>query len=224
MAYRLKNRQMQIPNGYSFIQGETGWQSRRGSSFHSIAVEVMNHRLANPHLSQQHGWKTDMAGCEQDVEDYNVKVCMQMGWFQYLQGGDGSPLPKASPLPHHLSRNVANVAAGSEVLVEWIASGAEAVSKITADNRARICAQCPQNKKGDLLSFFTKPVSEAIRKLMSARSEWKLETPDDAALGVCSVCSCPMKLKVWMPIERIRSKLSPETIAALDPSCWIPKE
>jgi hypothetical protein len=110
------------------------------------------------------------------------------------------------------------------VLVEWLASGAEAVPQEKANARAAVCAKCPMNEKGDLLRFFTKPVSEAIRHALSLRSEWKLETPDDFRLGVCTACDCPMRLKVHIPIERIREKLKPEIKSRLHPDCWIPKE
>lgn len=226
MPLRLKDKNRQIPNGYQYRQPEIpNWQPKaRFESFNAIVRQVVDLRRANPFLATQHGWRMDEAGVADDVEQYNVRLCEQMGWTQYLIGGDGSPLPKTHFNPQNLTGSVQQVAAGAGVLVDWITSGAEAVSPSLAHGRAGVCVQCPMNQTGDLLRFFTKPVSEAVRKLLSRRMEWKLETDYDRDLGVCQVCNCPMKLKIWMPIAKIRSALKPETVAQLPGNCWIPKE
>lgn len=223
MAFRLKDRQRQIPNGYAYRQPETNWSAPRYASFSTIVQSLMMHRKANPFLAEKHGWRVDEDGVADDVEQYNVRICQQMGWYEYLMGGDGQAVPKTQAQPS-LPVRLGNVVGGAEILVDWISSGGEAVGAELAHQRAAVCASCPLNKSGDLLSFFTKPVSEVIRKLQSRRLEWKLETPYDDKLGVCQACQCPLKLKVWMPIGRIKQKLSPEVMSALDKNCWIHKE
>jgi len=224
MGYALKNRNIQIPNGFKYVQPETSWEAPRFASFQTIVQGLKSHRLANPFLAQKHGWRTDDEGVAEDVEQYNVKVCLQMGWGQFLTGGDGSPLGKQTLPQPNLSGRVQSVVVGAEIIVDWLASGAEAVDTVVSSRRAAICAECPQNKSGDLLSFFTKPASEAIRRQLNRKREFKLETPSDDKLGVCQVCDCPMKLKVHLKIEAIRSKMKPEVAGALPPNCWIPKE
>lgn len=213
---QLRQRNKQIPNGLRFYIPQTKWTTG-GGSFNSIVDQVIAHRAANPWLKQP----TDRPTVEAEVDSFNANLCVQMGWNDFVIGGDPSP-----PLlnPPSLGQRLANVAAGSEVIIEWIASREEAVAPEKANARAAVCAKCPMNEKGDWLRFFTKPVSEAIRGALSLRSNWNLTTPDDFHLGTCTGCDCPMRLKVHIPIERIRQKLKPETLARLHPDCWIPKE
>lgn len=219
----LKNRQVGIPEGIKFIQPETGWAAPRYASFQVVCNMLKAHRDAHPDLVKKYNWATDPEGIAEDIEQYNVNVCIKMGWLDYIVGDIGASPPKSRPLSS-LRGQAANVAAGANVLVEWIASGAEAVDQALAHGRAGICAQCPQNKTGDMLSFFTKPVSEAIRAALNTRNAWKLETIHDRDLGVCAVCNCPLKLKVHVPIAKIKARLGAETLNALPGNCWIPKE
>lgn len=113
------------------------------------------------------------------------------------------------------------------MLVEWLASGAEAVPQEQATGRGQVCAGCSLNEPGDLSNFFTRAASEAIRKALNTRREWKLETALDKKLGVCGACLCPLKLKVHLPIDRILAKILPESldyIRANAPGCWLLKE
>ena len=48
-----------------------------------------------------------------------------------------------------------------------------------------------------------------------------LTTPHDSKLGVCKACDCPMRLKVFVPLDKIVGHMLPEAKAALDPTCWI---
>jgi hypothetical protein len=53
MAYTLKSRDRQIPNGLKFLQPETNWQPARFASFNVIVNSLINHRKSNPHLIAQ---------------------------------------------------------------------------------------------------------------------------------------------------------------------------
>jgi len=218
MPYRLRDRQRQIPGGMFFYQPQTKWKSQPGS-FSNIVQQIISHRQANPWLNLP----TDIPTVENEFDLFCGHVCATMNWTDYYVSADGGPPPPLPP-PPPVSR-VSQLAAGAKaILVDWLAAGAEAVPKEKAEERAKICVACPQNQKGDLLDFFTTQATEAIRKALNSRLEMKLETSQDEALGVCKACSCPLHLKVNMPIERIRNKLKPEIIARLDPGCWIPKE
>lgn len=219
---KLKNRQMSIPNGFSYIQPEIpNWRPPNQPSFDVLVRAVIALRMANPWLVEKHGWATDYDSVADEVEQYNVKICVQHRWSPYITDEDGgAPPPFQSPL-HSLTARATNVVAGSEVLIDWLSSGAEAVPSEQSAQRAAICKDCPQNKSGDLTSFFTLPVAGAIRAVLNLRSRWNLRTPHDAELGVCAACNCPIKLKCHLPIARITEKLNAETKAALDPRCWI---
>lgn len=213
---QLRNRQRQIPNGYFFYEPQTRWKSSPGS-FDNIVQQIIAHRRANPWLNKS----TDGNAVANELDQFSSKLCESMGWTDFIIGGD-PPAPFFQPLP--LGQRLANVAAGGEVLVEFVDSKEQAVRPELAAARAAVCAKCPMNGRGDFLRFFTVPVAAALRKQLERKSDWKLETPHDNELGVCNACDCPMKLKVWIPVKRIREVLKPEIQARLHPDCWIPKE
>lgn len=90
--------------------------------------------------------------------------------------------------------------------------------------RAAVCVECPLNGKGGWESYFTVPVSNAIRRELERKRTMKLETQFDDRVGVCEACSCPLQLKIWLPIENILSKVQPAQFDALAPGCWIRSE
>lgn len=224
MAYRLKSRELQIPGGFRFTQPQTKWQSTRFASFASICGALRSHRLAHPDLVQKYGWATDPDAIAEEVDHFNARLCQQMGWLKYIQGGEAPapPLPARPPLPS--SVRLGGVVAGAKVLVDWIASGAEAVPPEQAERRAVRCAACPLNQSSDLSRFFTVPVSAAIRSALNLREGWSLKTSVDDQLGVCDGCLCPLKLKVHVPIQKLVKQMDATTHQALHPQCWVLSE
>lgn len=229
MAYRLIDRNRQIPNGMFFVEPRTKWKSTAWSSFNSIVDQVISHRTANAWL----GLATDRPTVETQVDQFISEVCARMGWGDYITTAEGGAVPATpfqDPAPLNLSERLTNVAGGAEVLVEWIKSGAGAVAPELSTARALKCAtlndgkKCPLNGTGGLERFFTVPVSNAIRAAYAQRRAWKLETPYDNQIGVCEACSCPLGLKVHIPLEQIRAKLSAEQKGRLHPQCWILNE
>jgi hypothetical protein len=185
---------------------------------------IISHRNANPFLKEKHGWPTDVDNVREELDAYNAKICEQMGWTKYITGS-GDPSPPLSIRPQQtLLQKSQRVVAGGETLVEWIASGAEAVPPEQSNARAGVCAGCRFNMEGDLSSFFTRQASEAIRKTIQLKNDMKLETSHDAKLGVCELCSCPLRLKVHLPMEKIQPKVTDEIRATLPDYCWLVKE
>jgi len=221
---RLKDRNKFIPNGFTFYQPETRWSPPRMASFETIVSGIIAHRQANPYLQKKHGWPTDVEAVRNELDEYNAKVCEQMGWTSYITGGSVSSPPLPMPPPHPILQKGRNVVAGAETLVDWIASGAEAVPAEKSAARATVCAGCARNSSGDMLSFFTRADSEAIRRTIQRKNQMNLTTAYDDKLGVCEVCSCPLKLKVHLPPEHIKARLSDEVIGQLPDWCWIRKE
>ncbi len=223
---QLKSRSHQIPNGFVFYQPETGWKPPPFSSFDSIVSNLISHRKGNPFLIQQHGWSVDPIEVANEVEAFNVRVCVQMGWYDYLHGADGggSAIDPFYQGPQVHKGKLSQLVAGGKTLVKWLSSAAEAVPQPLANHRAAVCAACPLNEKGDYASFFTIPVANAIRAAVEKRREMKLSTPFDAELTVCGACSCPLKLKVHMPIKTIMEDMPRESFDSLAPQCWIRAE
>lgn len=224
MPVRLKERQKQIPGGFRFIIPALKWQSTPWASLDSITRSAIGALQGNPHIAQKLGWDLSYESMINRVDEYNALVCQHFGWADYFVSSEGGAAePSPFPAPHQAGalQRLGSVAAGAKTLVHWISSGAEAVPKPEAELRAGICAQCPANEKGDLLSFFTMPVAEAIREAYNQRRGWSLSTSSDHLLGVCTACDCPLRLKIHLPMDRILTSLKPEQKAALHPNCWI---
>jgi hypothetical protein len=189
------------------------------ASFNRIVDLVIAARLGNPRITQQNGWPTDRPSVEEEVDEFNAKHCEALGWTDFIIAGGGQQGPfsnRSNPFGQ-----LPGVAAGAKILVEWIASGEEAVPIDVSESRAAICADCPKNEKGDWTRFFTVPVSNEIKKQLEKRRGWNLKTSRDAELHVCTACSCPIALKIHMKIDRILQNMPPESRANLHPKCWI---
>lgn len=222
---RLVNRNMQIPGGFRFRQAETKWQSRRFASFDTIVNSLIAHRKANRFLTEKHKWPTDYASVAEEVDAFNAALCLANGWTKYvtLEGVDH---PKTLPsLGLARLRNAAvSAAAGVMTLKEMFGEGEQPVARQKAEARAAVCAVCPKNQQGDWLRFFTEPAARLIRATLAFIKDMNLVTTQDANLHRCDACDCPMKLKVWAPIQHIRKHLPPDVPAKLHETCWIPKE
>lgn len=223
---RLKSLTAHPPYGFQFLQPETGQNTPFVGSFNHVVEQTMMLRQANSFLAERHGWRVDLAGVEHDVEQYNVARMIAGGWPEFIVQDEPSNAPVYTPPPAQKKTGVAvasikHVAAGVAVLLEWLGHGAKAVPQELADKRASICAGCPKNNGGDFTAYFTKPIADKIRTQLEIRGDLQLRTPYDDKLTVCSACDCPLKLKVWVPIEHILSHTSEVTKNQLDPRCWI---
>jgi len=235
MAYRLKNRNMQVPNGYKFLQPETGWMAPRMVSFSSVVRSLIAHRRGRPDLITKHGWSTDENEVSSEVEAFNVRICLQHGWTNYLDGADmGGGLPPKSSHPSQQELQQVSVAAGRakkiwagvRTLNDWIDSNDPPVASDLAHSRASVCVACPKNTKGDFTTWFTKPAAGAIQQQIERLQDRKLSTPLDNQINVCEICLCPLKLKVHTPLAYIKSHLTDSIFNELRgaPGCWIVSE
>lgn len=231
---RLKSRQKFIPNGFRFRQAETGWQAPRNASFEIIVSGLIAHRRSQPFLAKKHHWSLDHDVVANEVDEFNARVCEQMGWTDYIQPAAGSaPPPKFQAPSADEQKRLAAVAgrvkkiwSGVRTLNDWIDSGDPPVTPDLAAQRAATCAACPKNTPGDFTRWFTAPASEAIKRQIQRLSHRKLSTPHDEHINICDVCLCPLKLKVHTPIEFINAHLSEEVLRELErvPGCWIIRE
>jgi len=234
MAIRLKDRQKQIPNGFVFYQPETGWRPGRFQSFHQIVQQIIRHRQGNPALLQKHNWSTDPATVEIELDEFNARICLSMGWNDYVSSsGDGPPPPKPMPQLQQEAEQISAAAgrakkiwSGVKTLNDWIDSGTPPVPTAIAEARAAVCAACPKNTAGDFTSWFTKPAALAIQSQIEKLADRKLATSHDAKLNVCDVCLCPLKLKVHTPLHYIKHNMPEPVFLDLEqvPGCWIIKE
>ncbi len=231
----LKNPQGQIPNGNRYLQPETGWDSRKMlhpfPSIDALATGVIAMRLANPWLVQKHGWTTDFAAVKAEMLEYQAQLCLKHNWFGFINTDETAPPPaevkaqkKTLSVAAAVGGGIKRVAAGIGVFLDWIGEGGAPVSIQVAEHRANICKDCPKNDGGDFKSYFTEPIAAKILLQLEIKNDLSLKTSVDEKLTVCSACDCPLKLKVWVPIEHILDHMSDEVKDELDPRCWITKE
>jgi hypothetical protein len=226
---RLKNRQLQIPGGMGFYLPELKWSARKGSSFHSIADQLERVILANKALAIKNRWPRARKDIEDWVDAYNATVCARMGWDHYIMPSGSTSTPKSDS--RHLQETLRSLSAaaakakelvaGARTLMEWEDSGDPPVPPELALKRAIICANCPLNDPGDLTKWFTVPAAELIRRRIARAQSRNLTTVRDDQLHTCMACSCPLKLKVHVPINWVVKELPPARRARLHDSCWI---
>lgn len=188
-----------------------------------MVAQLQNHLAGNPGVVKQLKWSTELAFVEQLVDSFNAQVCAKMGWTDYILT-DGLD-PKSQPRSNNPWWAPAlAVAAGAATLKDWFGAGGKPVAKEAAEARAAVCAGCPKNAPGEWSSFFTVPAADFIRKMMNQKRDMALSTSQDDSLNVCSACYCPLKLKVWTPIEHIKERMPEVVRNDLAPECWVLKE
>lgn len=232
---RLKSREKQIPGGFVYYVPQIpAWRPQPWSSLDSLANQVLTLRQANPFLTQKHGWSLDKNAIVSEIDSFNAAWAAQQGWDSYIIGGGGSapPNPRQPPSAKDLAQLSAvatkarQIWIGVKTINEWLDAGSPAVAQELAESRAATCVACPQNGKGDFTSWFTTPAAEAIKRQVEKLHDRKLATEQGDKLGVCEICLCPMKVKVFLPIEFIKTHTNDETMDNLRAvsGCWIPKE
>lgn len=223
---KLKNRRQPGPNGFMYHEKRTDWKSwlvdpTSQWDFNLLCQRYREHAIANPGLAMP----TDVKTIEDMMDLANALRYAQIAGADIYITRTGESAPKTQA-PHNPVRAVRQVAAGANIIIEWIRSGEEAVPTPVSAARAKLCVDrdggpCPQHGKGDWTKYFTEPASAAIKKEYERRKEMNLSTPYDDKLQICDACSCPLKLKVHIPIDRARSGLKDDQRSRLDPLCWL---
>lgn len=228
---RLVNRRASIPNGFLYEQRETGWRSwlvdpSTQWDFFLLCRSVQAHRQSNP----QFKLNTNLAAIENEIEAVNVaRIAAMPGTESYLMEV-GSAQESFLPAPTLASQAAAAVGAikvGKDVIFDWEESGQPPVAQELANKRADTCAVCPKNGRGGLSRYFTVPVAALIQTRLEKLHQVKMVTPADNQIGVCEACLCPLRLKVWTPMEFLLKHTTPQQWDAFqkaEPRCWMHTE
>jgi hypothetical protein len=226
---RLRSRTEHPPYSFQHLTPEVGQTTPFTGSFNYVVEQVITLRKANPFLCERHGWSTDVAAVEAEIDAYNTARCIAGGWLGFVVMDDQTPVP-SYPAEKKTPRRSAGVvggakrvAAGVALLMDWIGPSVKAVPHELAEQRAAICATCPLNGKGGLLEYFTSAAAEKIRTQLAIRTDLQLSTSFDSQLGTCTACMCFLPLKTHVPIEFVLKHTSDEVRTALDPRCWVLK-
>ena len=113
------------------------------------------------------------------------------------------------------------------VITSWVrgilSGGDPFVSQEEADRRAEICAGCPNNVN---LGFSCGACADVLFQALGKVFREPHATPYDNHLGGCAICSCALRVAVWVPLKAQRAGLSEELKAEFRavPWCWKKEE
>lgn len=94
-----------------------------------------------------------------------------------------------------------------------------------AQARANVCMECPANFKG-AWSIST-AIASVIHAQRQKKLEMKLRVDGEDKLGTCTVCRCPLFLKVWYDFATIYGHTTDQMFDDLrkaNRNCWQVKE
>lgn len=121
---------------------------------------------------------------------------------------------------------------GARILSDWLGSGSVVVDKELAQKRATACLSgdtdkhgkpcpCRYNQKGGLLE---KSVAWAIHEQVSLKNDLELRLDGEKGLHECTRCRCQLKLKCWVPMDKLRKEETPEEKSNWPSWCWMRNE
>jgi hypothetical protein len=93
------------------------------------------------------------------------------------------------------------------------------VTQEEADRRAAICASCEFNAD---LGFSCGACADRLFQMLGQIFRAPRKTPYDIHLGGCAICSCALKVAVWVPLRVQQAGLNDELRAEFRqvPYCW----
>lgn len=205
-------------------------------AFHGSFREACDFELAfrrkNPGLAQRLALPLNLTAVESYVDGYNAARCLAGGWKDFVESDDQPAFDYVPPTQKKtLWDGVAGVVRGGRAALSAYAAmfgNAGPVAHDLAEQRAAVCAGCPQNDTvGGYGAYFVEAAAAEIMALLGALKDMELKTSHDAQLGICKACLCPMKAKVHVPLDAITKRMPPEVWPKLqqeNPVCWIRQE
>jgi len=201
-------------------------------SFQEAVDFEYNFRKRNPALAQQNGWTLDVGEIEQYVDQYNAARMISGGWLDFV---DSDPLPQPEVFGFTQKKTLfASVVDRSRALKAAVGTFRDmfgdkgVVAKDLAEKRAAICVKCPANDlKRSLYSWFVTSTAAEIEKVYEMMNGISLTTSNDSNLGVCKACQCPMRVKVHVRLDHIKSNMPedvPSKLNEANPYCWVMNE
>lgn len=224
---RVKNRRVAAVGGWQYHQPQTGWSLERNApnavwDFGAAVQAIIQHRKGNPRFNLS----TDQATVENELDEHNALRMLSMpgaeSYVDTTQATDPKHRPPLNPSSPNVVAASERVIGGAKIALEMFGQKGP-VSRDLAEKRAAVCVDCPANDKGDWTRWFTVPAAGIVRQMLSVVTGMKLKTSFDDRLVFCTACSCPLKSKVWAPLDHIKSHTPQEAIDHLDPRCWILK-
>lgn len=214
------------------LHPEAGMKAPFHGSFMECVAWEQRFRLKNPAIVEKNGLSLETRDIEDWIDEHNALRLLASGHSSFVDVGvanaslhaassySGSD-PAQKKTGWQSVVGVSNrLASGAALLVDWLGSNKKPVERAVAEKRALVCVDCPKNDGGDFTKYFTVPVANQVRALLSLKHDLDLRTPYDDKLTVCSGCDCPLPLKVWVPGDLVRQRTTEDTRKRLDPRCW----
>lgn len=111
-----------------------------------------------------------------------------------------------------------NFTRGGIILTDWLHGGVVAIPTAKAQERANVCIVCVHNQDSPVTEF----VANAIKEQIELKDSLDLKLEDEGVLHTCQICDCALRLKVHVPMDRLRPT---ETELDKFPSfCWMNTE
>jgi hypothetical protein len=223
----LRSRDNHPPGGFKFTQPQTNWSAPAWQSFAATVSAVVSHRNGNPAITIQHALATDYDMVANEVDAYNAAVAKANGWTDFYAEDDAPvPFPSRpySPVVVGVADHIKKSAIGIKAMADWLGDGLKPTDRITAENRAIVCAHCEFNQDPDWFQKLDQVGADIMRGLIEAKNKMELATTQDAKLNVCRLCDCTLRLKVWVEKEIAQRNTPPDIRAKLPAWCWIKKE
>lgn len=221
---RLKSREKWPPHGFTLLLPEIGMKSPLTGSFNEMVDAFSRIVQKNPALAQKHNWPTYREAQEDWLDEREAQRMVAHGWFNFviMEGSPPSFQKKTS-----LVARVGNVAGAAKTALaiysDLFGPGGDVVAKEEAERRAAICVKCPKHDAvGGLKKYFIKAAANELMAVFAMLKSKDITTSLDDQLGVCQVCECPMRAKVFIEAHVLKKHLKPDQIAKLDSKCWIP--
>lgn len=111
-----------------------------------------------------------------------------------------------------------NYARGGVILTDWLYGGVSTVSVEKAQDRANVCISCLHNQNSPI----TEHISESIKEQVELKNSLSLHLEDEGALHTCQICSCALRLKCWVPMDKL--KPTEEELSKFPNFCWMTTE
>ena len=111
---------------------------------------------------------------------------------------------------------------GIQILQAWFGEDGYPVDRALANERAKICETCVENRGALWWERFSKdPIAQVIKIHLDTKHKAQLTVDNEGKLNMCRLCGCCLMLKVHVPIHFIATHTDPTKFPE---HCWIKKE
>lgn len=181
------------PNGYSYEQKETSIKLT-ADNFGQLVTRVADHRRAN-----------NLPVPFNIADIVEAKVCEQRP--ELCEGYVPKPPPNQKLTLNSAIRFTRTLVA---------AGGKRVENQAEADQRAAICAMCPDNIEPEgCTGCSSSIIKKTVEFMVGSR-----KTSYDSTLKSCKHCGCFNAAQVWLPLDALQKTITNSENEALPDHCW----